>query len=57
MGERYRFKALGPFKVPTVRSGRWKTRRVDFESARDAVFDEAERICDGALDVRAAVGC
>ena len=57
MTERYRFKALGPFKVPVIRAKRSGKRKIDFANARSAVFGQAQEICGHLIDIEAAVGC
>lgn len=57
MADRYRFKALGPFKVPVVRAKRSGRRTIDFANARSVVFGQAQEVCGGSIDIEEAVGC
>lgn len=54
----YRFAALGPFVVPT--KVRYRRREIDFDLARDAVFDQAAKQAQrklGIANIADAVGC
>ncbi len=58
MAEPYRFAALGPFKVPTKL--RYRKREIDFDLARDAVFEQAAEQAQLKLkiaNITDAVGC
>lgn len=55
MPDNYRLQVLGPFRVPTLR--RYRRRHIDFENARDVVFEDAQRALINRYDVRDAIGC
>lgn len=58
MADPYRFAALGPFVVPAKL--RYKKRVVDFDHARDAVFEQANEQARkklGIANIEDAVGC
>ena len=58
MTDSYRFAALGPFRVPTKL--RYNRRVVDFDLARDAVFEQAAKQARTKLNIsniNDAVGC
>lgn len=55
MVQTYRLQVLGPFTVPTMsKRGR---RRIDFQFARDSVFEKAELAVRGNYDIYDAIGC
>ena len=55
MALNYRLQVLGPFRVPTMR--RRGRRRIDFDLARDAVFEAAQEAVGGRYDLYDAIGC
>lgn len=57
MSDNYRFQVLGPFRVPTVRTRKNGRRRVDFEYARDVVFEDAQKVIGSKYDICEAIGC
>lgn len=55
MTDTYRFRVLGPFRVPTTIVRR--RRKIDFSRARDVVFEQAHEVCGETCDISTAVGC
>lgn len=51
----YSFRVLGPFTVPTLKSGAERT--IDFTFARNSVFEQAETAANGRFDIAKAIGC
>jgi len=57
MNDKYRFKVLGPFGVPVDKNKYRGKRHIDFEIARDTVFEEANNKYGIFFDIKKAVGC
>ena len=57
MSSEYRFKVLGPFKVPVSKKKRYGKRAIDFTLARDEVFSTADEVCGSHFNIKEAVGC
>lgn len=57
MSDNYRFQVLGPFRVPTFKARKNGRKQVDFEIARDAVFEDAQKVVGSKYDIHDAIGC
>lgn len=53
MPDPYRFLSLGPYDVPVLK----EKRAIDFETARDAVFEQAAADAKGYGEIKEAIGC